>query len=83
MRLAAAGNVLVPAIVLLEERGYSISFARTGATEHWTARRGETELLAEDPLALLGLAGLVEARGSEWPATDEQITQTLARFKIG
>jgi hypothetical protein len=80
MRLAAAGNVEVPAILLLEERGYVLTVKRSESVEHWVARRDDLELVADGPLELLGLAGLAEARGTSWRATDEQIEAALARF---
>jgi hypothetical protein len=83
MRLACAANVVVPAILLLEERGYVVSVARAGNVEQWTAKRGDAELLGDDPIELLGLASLAEARGPSWQATDDQIHSTLGRFGIG
>ena len=80
--LASAGNVLVPAILLLEERGYVVSVVRTAECERCTAKRGDTELLADNPIELLGLASLVDARGPSWPATDEQVRSTCARLGI-
>jgi hypothetical protein len=79
MRLASAGNVEVPAILLLEEWGYVLATKAPGP-EGWIARRGDTELIADGPLELLGLAALVGARGEEWRATDVQIADALARF---
>jgi hypothetical protein len=49
MTLVAAGNVLVPTILLLEERGYVLTVARSDH-ESWTARRGDLELVGDDPL---------------------------------
>ena len=82
MRLAAAGNVEIPAILLLEARGYTIAVARPEGTEHWTATRGNVALSGESPLQLLGLASLAEARGASWPATDDQVRDATARFAI-
>ena len=80
MKLASAGNVLVPAILLLEERGYAVMCTRHEHRETWTAKRVSTELVADNPIELLGLASLAEARGPSWQTTDEQIDSTLARF---
>lgn len=82
MRLASAGNVVVPAILLLEERGYVIEVHRSPASELWTARRGDIELVGDDPIELLGLASLAEARGDAWRATDEEITSILERYRM-
>jgi len=82
MKLASAGNVEVPAILLLEDRGYVVNVERAGKSETWIALRDDTELVGEDPIVLLGLAYLAEARGTHWAATDEQIDSTLTRFGI-
>jgi hypothetical protein len=82
VRLATAANVLVPCILLLEERGYVVTLSRTGNAEHWTAKRGATELVGNDPIELLAIATLSEARGASWRAPDEEVTSTLARFGI-
>ena len=82
MRLAAAGNVEVPAILLLEERGYAVTVTRSEGVELWMAKRGDVELVGDSPLDLLALASLAEARGASWRATDEQIEATLARFRM-
>ena len=75
-------DVEIPAILLLEDRGYAVTVTRSEDVERWTATRGDVELSGEDPLQLLGLASLAEARGPSWRATDEQILDTLARFGI-
>ncbi len=82
MRLATAGNVMVPAILLLEERGYVVNADRGATTWQWSARRGDVELVGDDPVALLGLAALAEARGEAWRATDEELRSTLGRFRM-
>ncbi len=82
MRLATAGNVMVPAILLLEERGYVVNADRGATTWRWSARRGDIELVGDDPVALLGLAALAEARGEAWRATDEELRSTLGRFRM-
>ena len=82
MRLAAAGNVEVPAILLLEERGYVLTVTRGKSIETWTATRGDTELVGDGPIELLGLATLAEARGTAWKATDEEVEATLTRFRL-
>jgi hypothetical protein len=46
------------------------------------AKRGGAELVGNDPIELLALAALSEARGASWRATDEEIESALARFGI-
>jgi hypothetical protein len=41
--LAVAGNVVVPAILLLKERGYQLVVTRKLDAETWTAKRGEID----------------------------------------
>jgi hypothetical protein len=82
MRIAAAANVLVPAILLLEERGYVLTATRAENVESWAARRGDVELVGGDPIELLALASLAEARGASWRASDDLIHATLKRFRI-
>jgi hypothetical protein len=82
MRLVAAANVEVPAILLLEERGYTVTVRRSTDLEQWTATQGDVEVSAESPLQLLGLVSLAEARGPSWRANDQQIDDALARFGI-
>ena len=47
MKLAVAGNVL-PAVLLLEERGFTVDFDRSGSTERRSAYREGLELVADD-----------------------------------
>jgi len=82
MKLATAGNVMVPAILLLEERGYVVAADPRSTSWRWSARRGDVELVADDPVALLGLATLAEARGEAWRATDEEIQAVLGRYRM-
>jgi hypothetical protein len=82
MKLATAGNVMVPAILLLEERGYVVDADRRATSWQWSARRGDVELLGDDPIALLGLATLAEARGEAWRATDEETRAVLGRYRM-
>ena len=70
MRIATAGNVVVPAALALKARGFRLSRLDERA---WSATRGELELVAEDAVLLLGLAALVETRGEAWAASDEEI----------
>ena len=82
MKLATAGNVMVPAILLLEERGYVVETEPRSTSWQWSARRGDVELVGDDPIALLGLATLAEARGEAWRATDEEIRSVLGRYRM-
>lgn len=81
LTIGAAGNVMVPAILALEARGFSVtSHEREGSG--WSARRGTLELVAEDPLLLLGLHAVVETRGRDWRASDDELADVFDRFAL-
>jgi hypothetical protein len=75
-KISAAGNTVVPAILALEAAGFQVS---TGGDYLIAEKDGET-LVAEDPVAVLGLGALGADRGWEWLPSDEEIDQTLRRF---
>lgn len=79
-RLVAAGNTVVPCILVLEELGFTVSTQadRGGAT--CRAVRGDEEYLAEEVHQLLGLVKLVESRGWEWGASDADIDRVLKDY---
>jgi hypothetical protein len=82
LKIADAGNVTVPAFLTLQQRGYVVRCERSadGTRETWIAESDTTELLADDPVALLGLAALAESRGTDWKASDSQIQEFLKKF---
>lgn len=82
LRIANAGNVTVPAFLELQKRGYDVRCEKSddGSRETWLAESDAAQLLADDPVALLGLAALAESRGANWRAADSQIDDFLKRF---
>jgi hypothetical protein len=78
--LASAGNILFPAVLALRQLGFAVSLRREGDHEVWQAERDDLRLLADDPLALLGLATLRDQRGPDWAATDPEIQALLDEF---
>jgi len=80
MKPLAAAAVEVPAILLLEERGYALTVTESEDLDAWVATRGDLELVANGPLELLALASLAEERGGSWMVTEDEIEGTLARF---
>jgi lactoylglutathione lyase len=80
-RLAAAANVIVPAILLLEERGWRVQH-EPGDAVPWCAVRAGVEILGDSPLELLGLAAICERSGPDWRTSDEQIDAVLARMHL-
>ena len=76
-----ASNVMTPTYLALQARGYTVRCRRSpDGDEFWTAENDTTVLRADGPVALLGLAALVETRGPEWTADDAEIDAFLAAF---
>lgn len=76
VRIVAAGNTLAPALAEVVAAGYKVVVS-ANSTE-WQANRGEVMLSADDPLSLLGLVRLYEARGKDWLPTDQEVEALLA-----
>lgn len=76
-RIAQAGNTVIPAL-LVESIGFSVVLAG----DHFIARRGTKEYVADDPVALLGLIHLLQVRSWDWAATDAQIDETMRRYDL-
>jgi hypothetical protein len=79
-RIAAAGNTAVPAYLTLIKLGYLVECINRDGQEHWTAKKGTLELIADGPLELLGPSMLRTERGSDWQAEDSEIDEFLSRF---
>ena len=81
--IANAGNVVVPAYLALRGKGYSVHRERhsDGREETWLAENGSIRVIAEDPVALLGLVAMAESRGNDWKASDQQIETFLKEFE--
>jgi hypothetical protein len=79
--LASAGNVEVPAYLTIRDRGYEVtSTTDYDHTETWIAESDQARFVAENPLSLLGLIAVFEARGKNWLANDDQIEEFVAKF---
>ena len=75
--ISEAGNTLAPALAVLRGMGYDVK--RESGNDGWYAAiSSRCSLRAEDPLALLGLAKLYEARGAKWQPSDEEVSALLA-----
>ena len=72
--ICAAGNTLAPAWLALQHKGYAVT-AENGV---WYADRDGRRFMADDVLQLLGLVCMVELRGPDWMAKDEEIDAFLA-----
>lgn len=75
--ISQAGNTVVPAIVALEGAGYRVTQDATW----FVATDRNARLVADDPVALLGLVRLAETR-RPWAATDDEIDEVLERFTL-
>ena len=81
IKIAGAGNVLVPAFLTLQQRGYTVRCQRAAdGTQTWFAESATVELIADDPVTLLGLEGIAETRGAGWPASGKEIQDFLNEY---
>jgi hypothetical protein len=79
-------NTVIPAYLVLQSKGYQVWSERgTVATEDetWFAKGALATFRAGDPVTLLGLVALREARGAEWRASDEQVDSFIKLFNLG
>jgi hypothetical protein len=82
-QIATAGNTVVPALLVLESLGFSISVESMDDCQFFRATRGEEDYLAEDPVAVLGLVKLIEVRGWAWQPDDQDIDDVMQRYELG
>ncbi len=80
IRLTTAGNTMAPCCIVLEDLGYTVSNKMVGDEEMWVAEKERQRLSGRDPCEVLGLAKLIEVRGTNWQVSDNQIADYLKRF---
>lgn len=73
--ISAAGNMLPSALAVLTSIGYAVSVSGDDA---FRAERADCVLVADDLLALLGLATLFERRGERWLPSDDEVSDFLS-----
>ena len=81
--LAETTDSEIPAYFALLSRGLSVYREPSAVTESgmcWVAEADGRQFAAEDPLSLLGLVAMHEARGASWRATNEEAERFLAAF---
>lgn len=73
MKIAEAMNTWAPALAILSSRGCTLRAEHDESEDitTWTAQIGSITLVASNPLALLGLLALWEAKGEEWSTQAE------------
>ena len=76
MHLIDAANAMTPAYLAILSKGFSIR----GDGNLMIAERDGDTFAAEGPVALLGLIAIIEVRGAEWQATDDEISEFVSRF---
>ena len=81
--ISAAGNTVVPAILVLEKLGFTVFVERTQAGEQFHAARGDETYTAEDPVMVLGLVRMVEVRSWEWRPTDPDLERVMRQYALG
>jgi hypothetical protein len=77
MKLSAAANTEIPALLVLENNGYEIT-SIDGSV--WRAIKNKNEFVANSPLELLGLIELFNQRGDAWRAGDSDIERCLNKY---
>ncbi len=83
--LTDTGNTLVPAYLVLLQRGLSVCQEPSAVTDSgtlWIAEDADHRFFAEDLVTLLGLVAMHETRGPDWQASDEEIERFIAEFGV-
>lgn len=81
MEIAAAGNTEVPAYLALVDLGFKISVRNLEkGAQIWTAAKNDLQVSGESPLELLALIKLIECRGENWKASDDEINDFLSKY---
>ena len=76
-----AGNTLVPAYLEIRRRGFEVRRDRSIPNcETWYAEKEQTKFSSDDPVSLLGLVAMVESRGEDWQACDEEVNEFMRAF---
>ncbi|HEX4997871.1 MAG TPA: hypothetical protein VFY29_06580 [Terriglobia bacterium] len=76
------GNTVVPALLTLERLGFDVSVERSDDRQFVRATREQEAYVADDPIEVRGLVKLIEIRGWEWKAADNEIEEARRRFGL-
>ena len=73
VNIAVAGNTYIPCLLALRAKGYALRqeylklSGPDGGYQSWYyAERGHARFIADNPIELLGLVAMWEARGDDW-----------------
>jgi hypothetical protein len=79
LHIVAAGNTLAPALAELTKLGFSVFavVASVSGESFFRAQKVDLILDASDTLELLGLATLVDRRGTDWAPSDSEVEALL------
>ena len=80
MNLSSSGNTEIPAYLILRENGFSIERKESEGKETWIAIKDDTKLAGNSLLELLSLREIIEERGENWKATDDEIEEFLRTY---
>jgi hypothetical protein len=75
MHVEAAGDTVIPAILLIRQMGYTITYDKENG--HCLASKDGNSFGADDPLTVLGLIKLFEMKGENWKVSDNEIDEVL------
>ena len=78
IKISNAANTMTPAWLVLLEKGFEISKSTIGGTLYFVPTKEDCTFLADDPVTVLGLISLFEARGEDWKASDPEIDAFMA-----
>jgi hypothetical protein len=79
--LSAAGNVEVPAYLVLRQKGYLVgAYGRSADHGGWYAEKDGSRFQGDSLIEVLGLVCMYEARGANWAAADQDIDDFLRKY---
>lgn len=74
MRIVSSINTEVPAWLTLKDQGWQVKkIESVGCKNLWLASKNGTDYIGSNPIELMGLIAMHEARGGVWQAEAEQI----------
>lgn len=81
MRIVASVNTEVPSWLALKEQGWEIKkIDSVGSKKLWVATKNGTDFIGGNPIELMGLIAMYEARGEQWQAEAEQIEEYQEKY---